>query len=611
MYSQALIDSYGMNYFDNIVKNNFVFDFNNNSFKNIRLMQAFEHYLVKGIMENINKDYCIYHIKKLYNIFFSKPYLFADSLLIRNRVVDLVLSGEELKRFKEFRGKYFNVDLENMFNNISKLSDEDKNRFYASLLVYLRNGDNQKKKLFEKVITDIINKHKTINTMNEMELKFYCQYVSNFALHGEKSNSIVCIGEESSSLRGEQSNGLICINKKSGTPSIELVTKTVCHETRHFIQEIESKNKVNVTAFEMAQFELFYKYLNSTTYNSYRENYKYATIELDAETHGHFDAGVFFHMFHRVDLADRVSENRREHLDKRDYYKFMKDKDGKVFCVDRFIVENMDKIMREHPEELNNYPVLREIYNSNGERKSFGDILYYRMTEKLDNRGVVDNYINYGIVHGQLDTINLTRVSKENIKGLFKSLSIVLRDTVHTLENYFRDTPNINMKGQVRTVTLYQMEIINCILKYVEFNSISLYDSIDEDLNNQSLPFDFIVYLRDFNFSIIKNECLKDDPVVRDRMNNIMSTVNELVREFNKKYLASRLCRLSSEQLGRCYPRSDMTFETYMFNVVLPKMNSHLEVEINGKLYYVGDIIRNYSKMTEQEINQTVDKLQV
>ncbi len=611
MYSQELIDSYGMDFFDNAVKNNFVFDFNDKSFKNLRLIQAFQNYLAKGVMENINKEYCIYHIKKLYNIFFSKPYLFADSLLIRNKVVDLVLSGEELKKFKEFRSNYFNVDINYMRNNTSKLSEDEKNRYYSYLLVHMRSSNQQMKDLLESAINDIISRHKTISTMNEMELKFYCQYVSKFALHDDKLNSIVCIGEESDSLRGSQSSGLICINKKSSAPSIELVTKTVCHETRHYIQEIECKNKRNVTAFEMAQFELFYKYLNSNSYNSYMDNYKYSTIEIDAETLGHWDASVFFHMFHRVDLADKVSENRRDKLDKRDYYKFMKDKDGRVFCVDRFIVENMDKIIREHPEELNNFPVLREIYKPNGERKSFGDILYFRMTQSNDNKGVVDNYINYGIVHGQLDTIDLTRVNKENTKGLFHSLSIVLRDTIFTLEKYFRDTPDISMKGQVRTVTLYQIEIIYSILKYVEFNSISLYDVSDEELSNRSLPFDFIIGLRDFNFSMIKNECLKNDPVVRDRMNTVMSTVYELVREFNKKYLASRLCKLSSEQLSRCYPRSDMTFESYMFNVVLPRMNSHLEVEMNGKLYYVGDMIRNYNKMTEQEINQTVDKLQV
>ena len=38
--------------------------------------------------------------------------------------------------------------------------------------------------------------------------------------------------------------------------------------------------------------------------------------------------------------------------------------------------------------------------------------------------------------------------------------------------------------------------------------------------------------------------------------------------------------------------------------------NSHLELEVNGKKYYVGSMIRNYAKMSEQEIMQTVDKLQ-
>ena len=612
MYNQDIIDIYGMNYFNNLVRSNTSFDFNNKDFNNIRLIVSFEHYLAKGVLENINRDYCIRYIRNFYNEFYKRPYLFADSILIRNKIVEEVLSGEELEKFRTFRSNYFSIDVRGLYNRNKngELSEDEKNRFFSYLIVHLRSNNKQVKDLIDNVIGDIINRHKTIRTMNELELKFYCQYVANYALGHNNLNGIVCIGEASSNKNGQELNGLIFINRNSALPNIELMTKTVCHESRHYVQEHESKNKVNQTAFEMAQFVLFNKYLSDSSYDSYMENYRYSSIELDAERMGHWDAGVFFHMFHRVDLADKVSDNRRDKLDKRNYYEFMKAKDGKVFSVDKFVVTNMDQIIKAHPEELNNFPVLKQIYNSNGERKNFGDIIYTKITENNDNKGIVDNYIKYGIVHNELDSIQLNRVNKENTNKLFHSLSIVLRDTIFTLENYFRDTPDISMKGQVRTITLYQIAIIESILKYVEFNSEYLYNSVDEELSNRSLPFDFIIGLRDFSFSKIKNECLKDDPVVIDRMNNVLSTVNGLVKEFNKKYIISRLCILSSEQLRRCYPRSDMTFEDYMFNFVLPRMNSHLELEVNGKKYYVGSMIRNYAKMSEQEIMQTVDKLQ-
>ena len=104
------------------------------------------------------------------------------------------------------------------------------------------------------------------------------------------------------------------------------------------------------------------RYLPSIDSNTSTLMFKFSddsSIELDAERMGHWDAGVFFHMFHRVDLADKVGDNRRDKVDKRNYYEFMKAKDGKVFSVDKFVVTNMDQIIKDHPEELNNFASIK------------------------------------------------------------------------------------------------------------------------------------------------------------------------------------------------------------------------------------------------------------
>ena len=83
----------------------------------------------------------------------------------------------------------------------------------------------------------------------------------------------------------------------------------------------------------MAQFKLFIKYLNTRDYDSYNENYRFSSIELDAENSGHYDAELFFYQLNKRDLINELKSNRTQRLEKRNYYAFMYD-ERKIYRID-------------------------------------------------------------------------------------------------------------------------------------------------------------------------------------------------------------------------------------------------------------------------------------
>lgn len=170
---------------------------------------------------------------------------------------------------------------------------------------------------------------------------------------------------------------------------------------RHAHQKEQLNNQDSVAGFEMAHKQLFIKYLNTSDYDSYHQNYRYSKIELDAEKMGYYNASLFFHSMNCYELEVELRKSQEENLSKRNYYHFMYDSRKVPISIDKFIVENLDKIIKEHPEELNKYQVLTRFYNNNGTRKSFINILNQRLNG-VEYKEMLEYYLNYGIRQDEL-----------------------------------------------------------------------------------------------------------------------------------------------------------------------------------------------------------------
>lgn len=616
MYNQQYIDSIGEENFKRLIDGKISYrpNINDINSKNQQINYAFQHFLIKAYINGYNRNACASYLKQFYNDFYNKPYLFCDSPLIKNDVLQAIFGDSEQKqKIISYRDNYYNAkDINQLLSQRknSLLSPGEKDRYYAYLTALVNTDNKQNEQFLKNEIEKIINTD--FDKLSDMQLKFYCQYVSKYATENRGFKTTVMIGKDEPRLKGYQTKGYIFINKDA-IKSLDLLTKTVCHETRHSIQSHEAHGKDTLAGFELAQMELFCKYLNSKTYDSYHKNYRYSTIELDAEQVGHWSASVFFTMFKKQELAEKVRESRRTTTDERNYYSFMLDENNKALTTDEFIVANLDKIIMSSPKELNNYPVLKNMYNQDGTKKSFVSIMSGRMRETVDNRGIYDNYINYGIANNELNNIPLNNANRDTIRRYAESLSSIYRDYAQELNNYYQDNTNKHNPKQVAFATNYKLMLSYKLLSYVDDNYDTIINAFDDKEFNHTNPIYWFIHdLRDLNIDDIKNDAIKNNPEMLKNIKAIKEKSDNISRKFNASYMKDKLGKLPSEVLSSSIVVPEIgsvNFQDYFINIILPKMDGHKKVIINNKEYYVGDLIVAHAKMVNEELkSQSTNK---
>lgn len=619
MYSQEYIDSINeTKLIDILNKRKSLPSATSKTIDDIRIYYVLQHYLVKKIIEKSDRKAAYELLEKYYEDFIKYPYLFVISPLIRNKNLDLLFGDKEfVKKIKEVRQKYFSTDDINTLIRKSQnnsLSEDEKNRYYALLIHNIRNPK------FESIVSDEIdriidrciekdNKGNEIDigirNLSQMEINFYSQYITLF----DNSRNLFIpafSGEMEERTYGFHCGKMIFLNTKGKmAQSLALFTETICHETRHAIQVYDSKKESNKKAFETVQFGLFNKYTPEKNL-SYLRNYRYSSIELDAEKLGHYNAGLFFYMRKRKGLYESVRQNRVDNYDKRNYYAYMIDSDNKRVPVDEFVVKNFDKIMTKHKEERNKYPVLQEYYDANGNRKSLLEFLIQRRTKYSPDNEMYDNFINYGIKNNELYTINLKRMDNDTKKDILYSLRNIYRShTYNRLLAVSNDNPKDISPQQAVITTNYSINQAIRILDYVnanydEFMTINGKNKID---NNNPI-FDFIIDLRDHTLDKVQNPLLKGNERFISKYQELQSKVKELTDKFNKSYLNTRLDYLGKENLSRTIKLKDigeLTVEDYLYNYALPGMDSHQYVTFNGQKIYISDLLTSIKQHLDNE----------
>ena len=598
MYDQKYIDIYSEKRLNDILSGrvDYIFDVTNKNSTDQKIYFAFQHYLIKSYLSGHNVERCKYYLKIMYNDFRRNPDLCCDSPLLSSDNIDKIFGNLPVKdQIKNYRDKYYSKEVARNIYNARKtreLTEEEKKQYYAYLTHGINVSDQSKSNLIQNEVQRILDKD--VKELSDAELKFYCQYVSNFALKtsGQEHKTTVMIGTTDPDLRGFQNHDYIFINRDAIT-SIEMLTKTVCHETQHSVQRH--------AGFEQSQFELFIRYLNTDAYNSYEDNYMYSSIELDAERVGHYSASVFFSTFGRRDLAEAVRENRKNTTDERNYYSYMVDSNKKAMTVDSFVVTNMDKIIRDNPDELNRYPLLESIYNKDGSRKPLTSLMTARVNQDITERGLYDNYINYEVEHDELKNIP---IDGKDSKAYLNALSSIYRDYALELKDYYHDTSNSHNTNQVLMTTNYKLKLSYKMLSYINDNYNELVNGLNGITFDHKNPmFDFIYDLRDFDINSIENSVIKNNPRIMENIKRVKEMSDNISQKFNHSYVDSKLNSLPQEIITSVITVpgvGNVAFADYFKNVIAPKMNGHKEVEINGQKYYVGDLIIGYSKYASE-----------
>ena len=608
MYSDKFISNYNRSFYDNILDNNISLNINSTNVDDMSAYFAFQHFVLKALSNGYKTDKCMKYLSSFYKDFRDHPHLFCDSPLLKNGVIDKFVPEHVRANLKAYRDKYYSLSDATALANKPSLTEEEKNKYYAYLIVMLRQGKKETEKILEEEVKKLVNKE--MSSLNDMELKFLGYYVNRFAKEKNVFDSAVLICSDKTpgyiQTYGMESAGIVRLNR-AVIPKLSKFVQTACHETRHSVQGIEVKEKKNRTALEVAQRRLGYFYLDTDSYNSYRENYRYTGIELDAEKMGYFNGGVFFRVFGRPDLADEVFQDKVNNFMKRDYYEFMYglDKNGNkvAFSLNEFMVVKISEIIKNHPEELKNYPVLTEFYNQDGSLKPFVEILAKRLNQTIDNRGTFDDYINYGIKTNKLNDYPLANARGDDTNKYILSLGSVFTDYTYTLKEYLNDDRNSEYEKQVVFSTNDLLTRCYNVLEYVNTNFNALFSTyVTGNPKHKRAMMDFFIDLRDLDLNNIKNEVIKNNPDLMNKLNYIKGQTNKFITFYNKKYVEERLAPLSKEVLSADIntPFGTMNFSDYFKNVILPNMDGHMEVMINGSKYYVGDLIRGHAKEIEE-----------
>ena len=612
MYEQKYIDSIGEDYLRDILlgKIYYLFNIHNNNSKDQQIYFAFQHYLIKCYLNNYQVDECKKFINGYYNDYHKYPHLFCDSPFIDNKTISNIVKPDKKDLIYKFRDSYFEGrEIKDIIKKRTKgdyLNVEELNHYYATLIYYLKNGS----KKYEQIIKDEVKRimESNINSLSDMQVKFYSQYVAYFARHSYKYNITVMVGTSTNKgLYGYQNYDYIFINKDANKDLFNL-TETICHEVRHSIQYHQSVEQNTKAAFEMSQFRLFCKYLSTADYDSYHKNYTYSTIEQDAEEHGHLDTTIFFDMFDKKILGNIARDNRLNVVRKRPHYRFMLDKNNKAQPFDDFIVNNMDNIILKHPDEINNYPVLRRIYNQDGTRKSFEKIVTGKINEGFDDRGILDNYIVCDIRNGALDNYDLSNKTAEEVNQYMRVIANTYRNAACEFLEYCYDENSKISKNQMVFTVNNLLVTMHKILIYVDNNYLKL-DTLFGAGKNENM-FDMIYDLRDFDIKKVKNQNIINEPSVRQNIVGVTNLIKKIVRKYN----ASRM----NYELGKVHPYirntiinfsdiGQIRFEDWFKKYVEKAMDSHQYVYYNNKRWKISELV-SFCANYYMQLNETNSK---
>lgn len=576
---------------------------------------AVQHYLIKTLEEKGKTPVINKLLKKYIDDFLKYPHLFIDSPLIRDDFINRYLPKNARAKIVNFRSMYLDTTQNNelyikLMNN-QDLSESQKNRLYSYLIHQIRIGNNLLENEYRECAIKILNSNKPIKDLNNMELKFYCTYIAKQLGKIFKISPDIHIIKDAPTKGGSEFHNIIYINKYSTyKPTLHDITQVTCHETRHAIQEKEAKTNRNKLSFDMASHMLLKKYLTTDDYDMYKLNYRYCDIEIDAEKVGFFYAAIILADLGRPDLAHIECDKEKKLLKKRNYYECMINKDNKRTSSDKFIVENLNNIIKKHPEEIKKFKVLEEFYKSNGSPKPFISLLKDKMDKNFANRGIFDSFINHGIVKGELKKLNLKKLSKEDKQKVFKSLSLIYNSRAIVLKSYLYDTEYKNEDArQMRITTLYQIKILDDIITYINENIDLVLSSKEEDkINDKSFIYNFVSSFKNLELKYTQNEVLKNDKLIQERINNLLNKCKSVTKKYDEQYILDRVDDLSEEELNTIIltpERNRVPFKEYLFYDVLPKMNGNSTIPIDGNDAPINDIIKHYKKEVKKKKNNT------
>lgn len=227
--------------------------------------------------------------------------------------------------------------------------------------------------------------------------------------------------------------------------------RVIYHELWHAFQFYKMDlGVIDEESIGHLEMQLIKNYIDKKDYN---RNYTKQIFENDSEIHGYKETLLFYEKFLNVELIKflKIAKEKRKFHENQKKYSYKKDKQGKIFLNETYITKYMDKIIKKHPELLNEYYGLKLIYDDVGNPL---DIV--SLNNNAKKMGFeFEKYVIARILNLDLRKINLDNIEYTSYKNLVLAFVDIIK---HSLDSI--DVINNNIgKSSKLYITLFQAKL--------------------------------------------------------------------------------------------------------------------------------------------------------
>lgn len=498
----------------------------------LALIDALDNYIVKTLNSTpwvLNKQELSAYRDFLYSVHNTNRSIVFDSILFRKGNIEKVFSSEQCSNISQTKRQATinaNNELKRLMSQpgqtasellirfaetqIDNDSDIVKN-FVDNLFSYIMNNPEANKGYYAR---EFMVRYAAHTAVKDLKIPSVEVYLTNYDMRGDKiePGERGCCYGNSSVINVSRDYALDKVTKDTGLPNYMSLIHTVCHEVKHSSQAFHTSNgEFTLETFNYIKMQLFSKYLSNDKYNEYTTNYIHTEIESDSNYYGWRQTERIIKKFcpHMVDeLATVVSNSIVTTFQEETATKLGKVRKQRM-AKERFNVESLDSIMKDHPEILNTYPQLKQIYSPNGKRYSFMERLRLKGQSSIKNIDeIYRDFDVYDFQTGEVEKIDIDRLKIEEKFLFFTKIFDMTMSEIKSFNNsikvfnYYPDRSSFREK-EFYFIGLSRIKRIVSLIELINANEKTIM-KLDEVNRHNGSPYIFMTSL-DFVRSFLKS----------------------------------------------------------------------------------------------------------
>ncbi|MBR3898175.1 MAG: hypothetical protein IKJ43_02710 [Bacilli bacterium] len=427
-------------------------NYNNISESNMTIIDAIENYIIKRINNGEDGILEANYIYNVYNGFMTNPSTYMKSTLINKEIAQKKLSSASYQAYKNKQEKIKGL-LPNIYNRRMKsAASEAEKDVLANYFIKIINTDNEKLQTkMEEYVKRLIAENRPIKETNTSELTFLAHWVKKRMDPNNELVNHIRVWDYSKKLNGGFyiSNSIHINQTGDYLTTIDHFISNVCHETRHALQDKESKSKKSLIGFQYAADDILRTYLTTDTYNPYKScnNYRYSEIETDANLRGYFEAHSVLYILGFKDRASKMFQKYLEYEEVRQLEFANKLGSDKVFRTpENTLMIDLSKVVQRYPHLINTYPSLQDFYNRDGSPKNFKEVLKEAIKPSFGNESFYyyEDYLRYSFSNDEYDNIDVNKMNDETKARYYITLIKLLISETEAIKAHLKAVRDIN-----------------------------------------------------------------------------------------------------------------------------------------------------------------------